>query len=131
MRGVLARLLISSAAGAATGLAFPPYSAWWLLPLSTAALTLCCRPGQGFRMGLAFGVAFMAVLLPWLRIIGPDAWAGLSVLEALFYGLLGWGLHRVSSVRGSVLWQACLWVCVVVDEHPCAKLARSRPAPVQ
>ena len=112
MRGVLARLLVGATAGVATGLAFPPYGAWWLLPFSVAALSLAIRSGHGFRIGLAYGLAFMVVLLPWLTVIGPDAWLGLSFLESLFYGLLGWGLHRVSRLPGWPVWQACLWVAV-------------------
>jgi apolipoprotein N-acyltransferase len=55
-------------------------------------------------------LAFLLILLPWLRVIGTDAWIALSLLEALFYGLLGWGLVRVAVLPGWPVWQACLWV---------------------
>lgn len=112
MRGLSARLLVAGAGGVAAAAAFPPYGLWWLLPVAVAALSLAVRPGQGFRVGLVFGLTFMGVLLPWLTVIGRDAWLGLSLLEALFYGLLGWALHRTSRLAVWPLWHACLWVGV-------------------
>ena len=94
MSRVLAVLVLPVAAGVAAGLSFPPFGLWWLLPFAVAALSLSARdltPRRGFVAGLVFGLAFMVVLLPWLRVIGADAWIGLWLLEALFYGLLGWG----------------------------------------
>ncbi|HET7690870.1 MAG TPA: apolipoprotein N-acyltransferase [Nocardioidaceae bacterium] len=112
VRGLSARLLLAGAAGVAAAAAFPPYGLWWLVPPAVAALSLATRPGQGFRVGLVFGFAFMGVLLPWLTVIGTDAWLGLSLLEALFYGLLGWGLHRTSRLALWPIWHACLWIAV-------------------
>ncbi len=112
MRGVLARLLVSAAAGVAAGFAFQPFGLWFLLPLAVAALSLVARERNGFALGFVFGLGLLLVLLPWLRVVGTDAWIGLSVMEALFYGGLGWGLVRVSSLRAWPLWQACLWVSV-------------------
>ncbi len=115
MSRVLAVLVLPVAAGVAAGLSFPPFGQWWLLPFAVAALSLSARdltPRRGFVAGLVFGLAFMLVLLPWLRVIGADAWIGLCLLEALFYGLLGWGLVRVGSLPLWPLWQACLWVAV-------------------
>ncbi|MFT4009641.1 MAG: apolipoprotein N-acyltransferase [Nocardioidaceae bacterium] len=102
-------------AGVVTAIGFPPYGLAWLLPAGVALLSLAARdqrPRRGFLLGFVFGAVFLLVLMPWLKIVGVDAWIGLSVLEALFYGLLGWGLARTSRLRWWPLWQTCLWVGV-------------------
>ncbi len=75
------------------------------------------RGRRAFGIGLVFGLAFMAALLPWIQVIGVDAWIGLSVLEAAFYGVLGVLLARVSRLPAWPLWAAACWVA--------ADLARS------
>jgi len=112
VRGVLARLLVSGSAGVAAGLSFQPFGLWWLLPLAVAALSLAARESRGFLVGLVFGLGFLLVLLPWLRVVGTDAWLGLCLTEALFYGGLGWGLARVANLPGWPLLQSALWVAV-------------------
>lgn len=112
---VLGRLTLVAAAGGLTALAFPPYDLAWLLPLGPAALAVATyrvRPWQGFWLGIVFGFVFLVVLMPWLTVVGVDAWLGLSLIEALFYGLLGWGLARISRLAWWPLWSACLWVGV-------------------
>jgi apolipoprotein N-acyltransferase len=115
VRGVLARVLFTGSAGVAAGLAFPPFHLWLLLPPAVACLSLATRevpPRRGFLLGTSFGLGFLLFLMPWLRVVGTDAWIGLCVMEALFYGALGWGLVRVSRLPGWPLWGACLWVVV-------------------
>jgi apolipoprotein N-acyltransferase len=93
----LARGAAALAAGAAVGFAFPPFDQVELMPLGVAGLLLLIR-GRSVRAGLAlgwaFGCGFMLVLLPWLRVIGYDAWIVLSLIEGLFYGAMGltWSL---------------------------------------
>lgn len=109
------RLLVAVLAGVAAGLAFEPYRLVALLPVAVAALVLCCRgatAGRGLWVGAGFGVAFMLTLLPWLQVIGVDAWIGLSALEGAFYGLLGAGTALVTRLRWWPLWTATLWVGV-------------------
>jgi apolipoprotein N-acyltransferase len=87
-----ARALLSGAAGCAVGAAFPPYDQVWLMPIGIAALLILVhgrRGRAGFGLGWMFGLGFMLVLMPWLRVIGTDAWIALSVIEGLFYGLMG------------------------------------------
>ena len=40
MRPVWWRCLLAAASGLAAALAFPPYDAWWLLPLAVAGLVV-------------------------------------------------------------------------------------------
>jgi apolipoprotein N-acyltransferase len=115
LRGVLARVLFPGLAGVAAGLAFPPFHLWLLLPIAVAGLALGARdltPRQGFLAGTCFGMGFLLLLIPWLRIVGTDAWIALSLMESLFYGLLGWGLVRLSRLPGWPVWEACAWVAV-------------------
>jgi apolipoprotein N-acyltransferase len=68
------------------------------------------RGRRAFLVGLVFGLGFMGALLPWIQVIGRDAWIGLSILEAAFYGLLGVALGRVGRLPLWPLWTAACWV---------------------
>ena len=111
----LLRLASPVLAGLAAGLAFEPYAWAFLLVPAVAGLSLALRGLSGrraFGVGLLFGLAFMGLLLPWLQVIGVDAWIGLSLLEALFFGVLGVVLARVERLPWSPVWSACCWVAV-------------------
>ncbi|WP_052681679.1 apolipoprotein N-acyltransferase [Saccharothrix sp. ST-888] len=113
VRAGLPRTGLAVAAGLLLALAFPPYGLWPLSILGVAALSLLTRgrtARQGAWTGFAFGFPFFLLLLDWIRVIGPDALVGLSVLEALFVVALGAGLAATSRLRTWPLWGACLWV---------------------
>src|SRR3954471_3890165 len=98
----VARVVAAVVSGCAVGAAFPPIDQVWLLPLGIAGLMFLVRrrrAGAGFLYGWAFGLGFMLVLLPWLHVIGYDAWVALSVIEALFYGLMGLSWAELSWYR--------------------------------
>jgi apolipoprotein N-acyltransferase len=110
---LLVLLLIAALAGVTTGLGFPPFAVAVLLPLGVAALTLLCRATRlrrGFLLGWVFGTAFMLTLMPWLRVIGGDAWVMLSVFEGLYYGLLALATAAVTRLPAWPVWTACCWV---------------------
>jgi apolipoprotein N-acyltransferase len=110
---LLLRLFLAALAGIVVAVAFEPLALAYLLPVGVAALTLLLRdlsPLRGFLVGAVFGSAFMLVLLPWLQVIGPDAWVLLSLLEGSFFGLLGIGLVLVQRLAWWPLWAASLWV---------------------
>jgi apolipoprotein N-acyltransferase len=110
---LLARLAIGGLAGVAAAAAFEPIHWVYLLPLAVTALTIGCLGTtlrRGFLVGTVFGTAFMLVLLPWLQVIGPDAWIALSLVEGAFYGLVGLGTVAASRMPWWPLWAACLWV---------------------
>jgi apolipoprotein N-acyltransferase len=120
---LLARSVAAGLAGAAVGLAFEPSHWVLLLPLGIAVLTLLCRGGglvSGCWLGAVFGTAFMAVLLPWLRVIGAYAWLPLSVAEGCFYALVGLAVSALTrpgartgrALPGWPVWAACTWVLV-------------------
>ncbi|WP_405592458.1 apolipoprotein N-acyltransferase [Streptomyces sp. NBC_01190] len=107
----------SSAAAALSGLAltlaFPPHGVWPLSILAVAALCLLTRGRtvrQGAWLGFAFGLPFFFWLLDWLRTVGWDAVAGLSVIEALYLAGLGACLVLSQKLPCWPVWAACLWV---------------------
>lgn len=109
------RLAVALVSGAAVALAFPPYGLWPLLLVGLFGIVAVLHdvaPQRGALVGLAFGVAYMGVLLPWVRVIGPDAWVALTLLEALFYGAFGWAAARVRPHRWWPLATAGLWAAV-------------------
>ncbi|HEX6246517.1 MAG TPA: apolipoprotein N-acyltransferase [Nocardioidaceae bacterium] len=110
---LLLRLVLAAVAGAAVAFAFEPYAVALLLPLGVAGLSLLVRGASarvGLVVGTVFGFAFMLVLLPWLQVIGVDAWIGLSLLQGAFYGLVGFGGALVQRMRWWPVWTALLWV---------------------
>jgi apolipoprotein N-acyltransferase len=112
---LLLRLALAALAGGAVAIAFEPFAIFLLLPVGVAGLSLLLqglRPRQGFVAGAVFGTVFMLVLLPWLQVIGSDAWVLLSLLQGVFYGLLGVGATLVQRLRWWPLWTALLWVAV-------------------
>jgi apolipoprotein N-acyltransferase len=112
---VPARLALAAASGLAAALSFEPFGWAYLLPVAVAGMTISVRgatAGRAFGTGTTFGLVFMLVLLPWLRVIGTDAWIALSLLEALFYGLAGAATAAVVRLRWWPLWTATVWVGV-------------------
>ena len=109
------RTVAAALSGAAAAAAFEPFALSWLIVPAVLGLTLAARGLRGRRavlVGVAYGAAFMGVLVPWLSVIGVDAWIGLTILEASFYGLLGVALARVGRLPGWPLWAAVTWVAV-------------------
>ena len=111
--GLPARLAIAAPAGLLLALSFPPYG-WWPLALpAVAALSLLTRgvsARAGALIGLIYGLVFFAVLMRWMTVIGPDAWIGLSLLEAAFMVPLGAALATTARLPGWPLVHAALWV---------------------
>ena len=109
----VARAALAGTAGCAVGLAFPPYGHVWLMPVGIAGLLVVTRRQTGragFGYGWAFGVGFMLVLMPWLQVIGYDAWVALAVIEGFFYALLGLSWAWLSWYRWWPPAAAAAWV---------------------
>ena len=105
--GLPARLAIAAPAGLLLALSFPPYG-WW--PLALSLLTRGVSARAGALIGLIYGLVFFAVLMRWMTVIGPDAWIGLSLLEAAFMVPLGAALAVTARLPGWPLVHAALWV---------------------
>ena len=107
------RVVVAGVAGAALVLAFPPYDMWPLAVPAVAAFTWAAhgtRFGTAAVVGGAFGLVFFLGLMPWMRVIGWDAWLGLSLLSAAFLAAQGVATAAVTPLRGWPVWSACLWV---------------------
>ena len=107
------RLLAALGAGLVLALSFPPYGLWPLAFPAIATLSLAAngvRTRTGAAVGMVFGLGFFAILLSWMRVIGVDAWAALTLLESAFLAALGAGLAVTSRLRWWPLAQAALWV---------------------
>ncbi|MCA0330127.1 MAG: apolipoprotein N-acyltransferase [Actinobacteria bacterium] len=103
-------------AGALLVLSFPPYDVVWLAPPSLALMTLCwhgVRARTGFWLGFLSGFAFLALHVQWMRVVGDDAWMLLTVVFALFYGLVGAGVAATSRLR---LWWLAVPLTWVLSE---------------
>jgi apolipoprotein N-acyltransferase len=115
-RGGALILRAGSAAGAGLllALAFPPADLPWLAVVAVAILTLAVRGVRaraGFGLGLIAGLAFFALLLRWMTVIGTDAWLALSAYCALWLGLVGLASALLQrGLRSWPLWVALAWV---------------------
>jgi apolipoprotein N-acyltransferase len=112
---LLARLVVAVVSGWALSYSFPPHDLWWVLPPAVAGITGACTGTTTWRatvVGLVAGLGFFLPLLDWMRVVGTDAWIGLSVLEAAFWAVLGAGLSLVARLPGWPLWAGGVWVLV-------------------
>ncbi|MDT7563345.1 MAG: apolipoprotein N-acyltransferase [Pseudonocardiales bacterium] len=110
----VARLVAAPTGGVLMYLACAPRTLWWLAPIAFALLGSVLRGRRwraGLGLGLLFGLAYFAPLLPWVGIyVGPVPWLALAVMEALFVGL-GCALIAVASrLPAAPVWMAALWV---------------------
>ena len=87
----------------------------FLAPIPLLWLVREARPGKGFLLGVAFGVAYFGALLYWILLFGELAWGSLVLLSCLSTGLFGalapavWrSAHPVRSSVGL----ACLWTVI-------------------
>ncbi len=112
-----ARLAVAAASGLAVASGFPPYGWWPLLLAGLVGLVVSLRgasPRTAAASGFGFGWVFMVALMPWLRVIGSDAWLGLAAVEGLFYALFG--LAFALTTRGR-WWPVAATCCWVAAEH--------------
>ena len=108
-----ASLAIAAASGVVTALAFAPFGLWPLAFLGVlGVLAVQWRASWGLSaiIGLAYGLAFFIVLLPWMTVIGVDAWLLLAAYCALWNTALGAIVGPVSRIRGAAWWVASAWV---------------------
>lgn len=106
-------LLLAAVAGLGLAAAFPDLGIWLLAPASVAAITWVQwrrSAWWGAITGLVFGLAFFLALMPWLQVIGTDAWIALSVYCAGWFAIQGALTARFSHYRGAILLIPAIWV---------------------
>ncbi len=110
---MLVRILLAVAGGLVLTASFEPIAIAYLVPLGLAAFALATRDLSFWRsglVGLVFGVAFYFTHIDWMReSIGTDAWAALSSIEALFYGMVGLAVPLVRRLPAWPVWLAGIW----------------------
>ena len=107
--------VLSVLAGLLLAAAFPNLGVWFLAPVAVAIITWVqwrrtALPAALF--GFIFGLTFFLALMPWLRVIGTDAWIAASVFCALWTGVLGWATGRLSRLPAAPVWIALAWVAM-------------------
>lgn len=105
--------IVSAASGALLAVAFPPWGLWPAAPLAICLFTLTCyrvRVRLGLLNGALSGFVFFALLMPWLRVIGAEAWIGLSLYCAAWIALVGMGTALVTQTRWWPIVVPSLWV---------------------
>lgn len=109
----LVGLAIASISGVATALAFAPFGLWPLAFFGVAgvlAVQWRTSSGRSTVVGFVYGLTFFLVLLPWMTVIGTDAWILLAAYCALWNAAFGSLVGPLSRLRGGTLWVASGWV---------------------
>ncbi len=114
----MARLRLSLGvvlAGAATAAGWEPFSLWVVQLLGVAAFTTLLKSAgmkASFGLGYLFGLAMLSISIGWIHVLGLPVAIALIAFEALFFGVLGLGLHLVLKLPGWPVWAALAWVAV-------------------
>ena len=86
------RLVVATASGLLTALAFPGHDVWWLAPVGVGLLSaaaLGTRWRLALLLGLAHGLGFFLPTLSWSGVyVGNLPWIALSTLEALYIAVM-------------------------------------------
>jgi apolipoprotein N-acyltransferase len=110
---VPARAVLALLGGAAMGSGFPPGPVWLLVVAGVVAVLLACDGAevkQGAWLGLLAGLAFFAILIDWLDVVGVDARFGLALVQAIYWVPMGAGLAIVLRHRWWPVGVVALWV---------------------
>lgn len=109
------RILGAVASGALLRLAFPTHDITWLLWPALAFFVTSLRgvrPAIGSALGALHGLVFYLWLLPWLQVIGTDAWLLLSLVMVMWTALLGAVTALALSSRAWVFLVPTMFVAV-------------------
>ena len=105
----LGSLALAPLFGVALGLGFPPYD-FWILSFGaiTGLLIISFRLTWGWRLLIWWvaGSSFFLFLMPWLRVVGSDAWVAASLALALWWALASIGVGLVMRLPAAPIWLA-------------------------
>lgn len=108
----------AAALGLVAASAFDPWSLPFTMVMSVAGLMWLARRLEDASRrlvvgaGLAYGFAFMAVLIWWMNAVSNGAYAALVIVQAIFFGVAMVALRSVMRLRAWPLWAAAVWVAV-------------------
>lgn len=111
----LRNAFLSIAAGLLLAAAYPNLGIWFLAPVAVAVITWVqwrARAAPAAFSGAIFGLTFFLTLMPWLRVIGTDAWIAASVFCALWTALLGIATGRLTRLPLAPIWIGVAWVAM-------------------
>ena len=106
---------LAIAAGLLLAAAFPNLGVWFLAPIAVAIITWVqwrATTARAAITGALFGLTFFLSLMPWLRVIGTDAWIAASVFCALWTSVLGIATGRLSRLPLAPAWIGFAWVAM-------------------
>lgn len=106
-------LLLAVLGGLALWMAYPPVAVGWSALAGVALLALAAWGApvrRGLLVGLVGGLLFFGPLLDWMRVIGTDAWIGLTLLCAAWLALSGAATALVTRLALAPVWVAGVWV---------------------
>lgn len=136
------RLAAAILGGALLYLSSPPRDLWWLAIVGFAVFAAAVRGRRaraGFGYGVVLGLTYLLPLLGWLldflgAQFGPWPWLGVCAVEALFFGLAGAGMARVSRLPAAPVWSAAVFLAaellrssVPFGGFPWGRLAFTQP----
>jgi apolipoprotein N-acyltransferase len=113
--GVLLRCLSALLGGAVLAAAFEPIGWAALMPLGLATLFLTVRglpARRAWLPSLLFGIAFLFLVMVWMRPVGNDAWLAMCGVLSLFFIPLGVGLSWSMRSDWWPVLAALWWVAV-------------------
>ncbi|WP_165570531.1 apolipoprotein N-acyltransferase [Aeromicrobium sp. IC_218] len=111
-------LVASAAAGVVSALAFDPLAVPYAMVVGVAGLLVVVHHLQPRRArvtlaaGALYGLAFMAVLIWWMRAVSDGAYVALVLAQVPFLALAALGLRRAMRLRWWALWATGVWVGV-------------------
>ncbi|UUZ59092.1 apolipoprotein N-acyltransferase [Nocardioides sp. B-3] len=128
---MLIRCVAALLGGVVLSAGFAPVGFAPAMPVGIAILVLCVRGRRlraGALIGWLFGLAFFGGLLWWLRVVGPDAWGALTVVQSIYFAPLGMAIAAVTRLRGWPVWTAFARVSVETGRgaRPFGGLTRGR-----
>jgi apolipoprotein N-acyltransferase len=91
------------------GLGFPPYDFWPLLFFAIIGLLLLTfvLPWRwNILIWWIAGSSFFLFLMPWLSVVGSDAWVAASLALALWWALASVGVKLATYLPGAPIWIA-------------------------
>jgi len=111
-------LVASAAAGVVSALNFDPLSIPFAMVVGVAVLVVVVHRLQPRRArvtlaaGALYGLAFMGVLIWWMRAVSDGAYVALVLAQVPFYALAALGLRRSMRLRWWPVWATGVWVGV-------------------
>lgn len=111
-------IVVAVIAGLALTAAFPPLAQGWLAFPAIAAFQWSVlrarRPGVAALAGVAFGLTFVGLLVPWLRNVAGAAYIGFVAAHLPYFAAYGWVVNRTRHwpLPTRALVMAAGWVAV-------------------